>query len=340
MKIFTRIAVIFTIVFFITSELKSQDIHFSQFNAAPLYLNPALTGVNSCDYRFAANFRNQWTNVANYRTLMASYDMNLGGTGMPNSNFGGVGVTFFSDKAGDIDLATNQVNLYLSYTMSLDNRGRSLLSTGITGGYGQRSIDPTKITTDAMFGPDGFDPNANSMESIPNDRVRYWDMGVGMVYSYTPKKDLNYFGGLSFSHLNQPNISFLDIIDESQYIKITVHGGGHIPLSDRLFLVPSFIYLNQGPSSQLNIGSLVRIKRNQLPSDDFSFYVGGWYRWGDAAILSTRVDFGEFNIGLSYDLNVSKLAAATKGNGGPELSFIYTGCLSNRKNNVVFCPFL
>lgn len=40
-------------------EIKAQDIQFSQFYAAPLYLNPAMTGASEMT-RIGVNYRNQW----------------------------------------------------------------------------------------------------------------------------------------------------------------------------------------------------------------------------------------------------------------------------------------
>lgn len=39
------------------------DPHFSQYYVYPSYLNPALTGAFSGQYRVAGVFRNQWSNV-------------------------------------------------------------------------------------------------------------------------------------------------------------------------------------------------------------------------------------------------------------------------------------
>ncbi len=55
-------------------KLKAQDPQFSQFYAAPLYLNPAFAGSNQAS-RAIANYRNQWPNFqANFITYAASFD--------------------------------------------------------------------------------------------------------------------------------------------------------------------------------------------------------------------------------------------------------------------------
>ena len=41
-----------------------QDIHFSQFGMSNLTLNPATTGVMTCNARFSLVYRNQWASVA------------------------------------------------------------------------------------------------------------------------------------------------------------------------------------------------------------------------------------------------------------------------------------
>ena len=99
------------------------------------------------------------------------------------------------------------------------------------------------------------------------------------------------------------------------------------------------MYLNQGPHNELTLGTLLKIRKSLVPSDKTSFYVGGWYRLKDALIISGRVDVGGLSIGLSYDLNISKLTPATNLNGGPEVSLLYTGNF-RKKNNTTYCPML
>ena len=50
-----------------------------------------------------------------------------------------------------------------------------------------------------------------------------------------------------------------------------------------------------------------------------SFALGAAYRNLDALILSAVVESGQYAIGFSYDLNVSKLITASTGRGGPEI---------------------
>ena len=63
-------------------NVRAQDIHYSQYNYAPLQLNPALAGLNNCDYRLALNARTQWNLISasgnTYSTFGASADFAVG----------------------------------------------------------------------------------------------------------------------------------------------------------------------------------------------------------------------------------------------------------------------
>src|SRR5271168_5015538 len=79
----------------------AQDVHFSQYTASPLMLNPALAGMSNGDYRAYANFRVQWPTISDgytYRTFAAGYDMAIGKVTKFNS-YAGIGISFYSDEA-------------------------------------------------------------------------------------------------------------------------------------------------------------------------------------------------------------------------------------------------
>ncbi|MDX2003385.1 MAG: PorP/SprF family type IX secretion system membrane protein [Chitinophagales bacterium] len=321
------------------NTVQGQDIHFSQYNQAPLMLNPALAGVNGGDFRFVANYKSQWANIGKFNTFAASYDMAVFRKTV-RSNFGGIGLSFFSDRAGDLGLSTNQANLNLSYTVLLNHKGTQTLTGGIMGGFGSRSINLSKLTTDSQFGDQGYNPNLPTGENIVSTNKLFADIGAGLLWNYTKDNNTNFYGGFAVSHLNQPNLSLTGNRNEKLFIKITIHGGSHFALSKQLYLLPNLMILNQGPHWEYNFGSLLKIKKSTMPNEKTAFYIGASYRVKDALIFAGRIDIGGFNIGLSYDLNISKLTPASNMNGGPEISFIYAGNWPNKKKSVTYCPML
>ena len=54
-----RIIFIATFLFGINSS-NAQDPHLSLYDAAPLFLNPAMTGVFEGDWRLHGQYRTQW----------------------------------------------------------------------------------------------------------------------------------------------------------------------------------------------------------------------------------------------------------------------------------------
>ena len=64
-------------ILFVTQTVTAQDPQFSQFYAAPLYLNPAFAG-SSQQGRVGLNYRNQWPGIdANFTTVSAFADFYL-----------------------------------------------------------------------------------------------------------------------------------------------------------------------------------------------------------------------------------------------------------------------
>ena len=93
----------------ISGKLFSQDPQFTQFYAAPIYLNPAYTGV-TYEHRFIANYRNQWLGIAKaYQNYAVSYDYN-----MPTVN-SGFGLMVLRDVAGSSRYTTTSVGGSYAY---------------------------------------------------------------------------------------------------------------------------------------------------------------------------------------------------------------------------------
>lgn len=311
-----------------TANCFSQDIHFSQFYQTPLYVNPALTGVFNGDVRACINYKDQWksvTGIPAYRTSAVSYDMGLFKKKWENSYLG-VGLFVFSDKAGDTKMGTTQANFSLSSIIAIAEGHQ--VSAGVQGGFAQRSINTTNPDLRWELRPDG----TQNIESIGNDAFFYPDFSAGASWNYGSDESAifknNSFranAGIAYQHFNSPNMQFYNTA-EKLYSKIVAHGGTYIGLSNsNMALLPSLIYFHQGRTRETDIGMLVRytLKEESKYTGIFretAIYLGGFYRIGDAFIPSMMVDFSNFTLGITYDVNISQLKDATHARGGIEIS--------------------
>ncbi len=335
--------------------VSAQDVHFSQFSMSPLMLNPALAGLSQGDYRVYANFRTQWNTIAGsnvYRTFAGGADMAIGKM-TRYSSFAGLGVSFFSDQAGAAGFQTDRLDLTFSYHFVLSRRRNTTLSLGLQGAFNHRGFDPSKSTYDSSYDPNTGLIGTGIQEKYTRTSVFFGDVGAGMFFSTTLRDKTDIYLGTSFSHLNQPGISFfstgtsVDQPADKLYMKFTAHGGVTAQVKDKLWLIPNFFVLVQGPARQYNIGALVKMQvGNKVLSKTF-FYLGTQVRiaqslelpMGDAVIIHSRFDYKGFTLGLSYDVNVSKLKTATSTFGAPEISIMYT-IAAKHKPRPSFCPVM
>lgn len=311
----TAIAFLF---FVITLESKAQDAQFSQFFAAPLYLNPAFTGVTK-EHRFVANYRNQWRNIANgYVTYAFSYDYNM------KSARSGFGLIASADKAGSAGMGTTNIGFLYSYKLQLSDGW--MMSSGIQFSYGTRGINRSKLVLldQLTYGDANGPTNDPIVYSVGN--TNYFDFSSGLLlYSRS------LWFGVSAHHLNKPNLSLIS--DESRLpVKTSVHGGARIRLYNGPFrrdivpsIAPSFIYKKQGNIKQLDMG---------VNFDYSPVMVGFWYRGipvmknefnnqvnQDALTFLLGLKYNQFEIGYSYDMTISGLGPSS--GGSHEISLAY-----------------
>jgi type IX secretion system PorP/SprF family membrane protein len=328
-----------------------QDIHFSQFYASPLNLNPATTGVLSCDVRFSAIYRNQWASVLNanaFNTFSAGLETRLP---IGKNDFVGVGLNLWADKAGSSAFSTIHGSLSGSFIKRLGGRRSNDMYLSAAGsiGFSQRSIETLKLQFGSQWNGDAFDGTLTSgeNESSWNSRVAYADLGAGLFWwmALDKKGESNVYAGMAFNHLTRANISFLAQGFDALYMKSTVHFGGEFRVKKRFALVPNVVLLFQGPSVESNFGTSLKFDFSKRSNSQQAFEIGPWFRMvssptgsiaSDALILVARIRFGGSAFGLSYDINVSKLSPATRGNGAFELSYVFTLC--GIRNRPMGCP--
>jgi len=329
------------ILLFITTVsvgLNAQDPQFSQYYAAPLYLNPAFTGTTQ-DHRFIANYRNQWPNAARgFVTYAFSYDYNL-----HNYN-SGIGFLATVDQAGTAGMKSSQFNFLYSYKWNISSKW--VVSAGLNFGYAFRSIDLNKL----IFGDQlQFDSDGN----VPSDDPAIFNLGTTSYFDFNSgvlAYNKNFWFGFSASHLNTPNRSLLD--QESIIpIKTSFHGGVRIPLyagpfkkENMAVLSPSFVYKRQGQFDQLDLGLYFLYD---------PVMIGLWYRGipiqqnvkdnisQDAVVVVLGFQFEKMEVAYSYDLTVSELGPISGGTHEVALKYklgIEMQSKTKKKEKFIPCP--
>lgn len=342
------------IVFFILSwNADAQDIHYSQFYMAPLHLNPAMAGVMNCNNRVIVNYRNQWATVLNnpYNTFSASYDQKVP---VGRSDYFGWGASAWGDVAGETKYKQFMGRLTGSYSKQLfGNRTAShFLVVGADAGINQRSLDVNSLRFGSQYNPSTgqFDPGASPdpivSEISPNT---FFDVSGGLLWFSVFDKRTSFYTGVALAHINRPNVSMIQEGEYQLYQRLTVHGGGEIPVGQVMSLAPGFVVFKQGPSFEGNIGNSFRFDMGSTDFFSQSFEVGAWVRvvnnyisestknmGAESVILSARFNYDQFGLGFSYDWNVSKLRGASRGNGAFEFSLNYLLC--GPENRGLYCP--
>ncbi|HMO31400.1 MAG TPA: PorP/SprF family type IX secretion system membrane protein [Lacibacter sp.] len=303
----------------LTGALAQTDPHFTQNYTYPMYINPALTGGSDGDYRVSGIYRSQWGSITNpYRTTGVSFDART------NDNIA-LGVNILNQAAGDGGF--NYLNAYASvaYTgVKFGKENRHRLVFALQGGLINRRVDPTKFKWGEQWNPiTGYQPTNPTTETFAATRANTLDLGAGMLYyDAAPDKKANVFAGVSVFHLNRPKDPFISTgqVEPSTIpLRYAVHGGVSFNISERTSFVPHFLYNRQGTAQEQMLGAYVQLNVNN--ETDFMF--GGYYRHRDAVAPFVGVDWRNFLIGVSYDVNISQLGAMTRNVNSFELSLTY-----------------
>ncbi len=311
----------------------SQDIHFSQYYAAPVHLNPALTANVNGAFRFAANYRNQWFLIptqnqrAPYQTFQGSFDAPILREKLGNDGFG-FGLNVYHDRAGNGVLSTLSAMGSVAYHKAVDRYGRSRISVGLQAGIVQKRVNISNlIFENQLDAATGFwNENLSNGESgFSNDAILYPDVAVGALWSSAPKTKFRYYLGFGANHLSRPRESFLGDERNRLPVRYVVHGGMEIFTSRKqdFSFAPTFLFMLQNNAQQYQVG----LGFNYDYSDDLGYFGSISTRFStgnaDAAIIGVGMEFYNVRLGISYDINFSSLRTATRAQGAVEVGLVY-----------------
>ncbi len=305
------IGLIGLLVFYVGLRTQAQDVHFSQYYANPLYLNPSFAGSIICP-RIVANFREQWPNQSGkYTSYSASYDQHF------DALSGGIGVLFLGDRSANGTVNTNAISVIYAYKVDLSKKVAMRMALQAT--FQQKTLDWNKL----LFG-DMIDPKYGYVYETQED-LKYLSKGIadfsaGLVI-YSDK----IYGGFAVNHFTQPKEGFLTDDDEFSRLpmKITAHVGAMFNLNKHkskttkrigdMSISPNLIFQYQ---SKLSNGAAYYTMNYGAYFNVYPLTVGVWLRNGfdnvDALIFLFGLEYEFFKVGYSYDMTLSSL----KGSGG------------------------
>ncbi len=315
---------------------QAQDYHFSQLNTSSLHLNPALTGYMSRSHRLSFKYREQWNSVLSdfdYKTFYFSYDNQVcfGGEG----EFFSYGASALSDRAGTHEFTTVAANLSFAYHRPM---GRySFMGFGGQVGMLNYSLGNHDFKFDVQYGSTGYldsNPNFENFEQYSTGFMP--DLNFGAFF-YNTKH--NYEIGLAAFHLTEPSYSFLELPNANSpkvYTRFVLHAAIQLLANHRSnFLnfrsalmiqkfVPEVLYWEFLPAVEWN-------RRFRYKKTSFLLSLGGRISKNaplgrpliDSGIISTKINYQTFVLGLSYEVAFSKLTKVARFRTGPELSLIY-----------------
>jgi type IX secretion system PorP/SprF family membrane protein len=297
---------------------RAQDAHLSQYEAAPVLLNPALTGMfEQADFRMSCNLRNQWSHLSSdFLTTAFSYDAainNQYGAGMYVSNY---------DMAGMLN--TFEAGLAGSYNVS-QKKAKHTLSVGLKAGIIYKKVNDADLLFDHQYNDGYFDSDLPTGEELEKKGRLMPELGLGFAYrSNDASRMLNPFGNFAAFHLTTPDETIFRVVKQDLPIRWSFMGGVAIKVSEELRLSPMGLFMLQGKNQEINAGMMGEFV---IGGSAYSALFGGSYRLQDAVIAHLGMKHRNSAFRLSYDIIISPLSEFTNKMGAFEFSFMYTRTL-------------
>ncbi len=325
--------ILVTLCLFLSFLAGAQDMHFSQFFVTPVLINPANAAVEN-DLDIGIINRTQWKAVAQPFT---SYGISISGKTGKNNKKGnlGLGLDCYYDKSGDASFVSLQSGFNLAYCVKLSKH--SLISAGIKLNYNQKSLQTNSFQWGQQYDGKSYNATLASGEHLSNlQTIRFLDVATGLNYTFKKggkngtTNTLRIFNiGVSGFHLNSSNVNFYNNTLNKLPARMLVYLQAHIGINNsNVTLLPKVYYQVQGKQQELVMGCLFSIApKNESRITGYVisnvFNIGLLYRNRDAVIAVMQYEMKSYVLGISYDINTSKLAAASSRRGAFEISIRY-----------------
>lgn len=297
--------------------LSAQDIHFSQYYAFPMTLNPALTGKFNGHYRVTGIYRDQYFNGPQpsgklFMTPGGAIDLSLFKEKLRKHAFG-LGFAFVNDQQND--KMFNDLRFYGSagFTFGLGAKAKSQLSIGVQGVYNQLGFDANKA---------GLLDHVDVKEVYQNTQVRSFDLNTGLFFNTKFSDRTTFYIGGAVSNLLGHRVVFTStnnsVKDSKMPVRYTGHTGFEIDAgkTKRWIIIPGLLYQNQANTMEENFGVTVGYHFVNEEDNKVTMFLGCWNRWNalnfESVIPKIGFEFKKIRISGAYDINLGGLGTDTK----------------------------
>lgn len=289
--------------------------------------------------RATVNWKDQWQSISKtFRTYSSSVEFSFGKGRTLKPTFFALGLHAYKDAAGDVEVGNTNVGLSFSTLVKIDRNSR--FAAGIQGAYGMTGLNVAKMQWGSQYDGINFDPSLSNGEGTEYQPYNYVDLAMGVAYWYS-KNDRSVVNrapsdakvGLSVYHINKPYYTFDPQGDAKLPMRFVIHGSALFATQQTdLYWYPSINAMFQGKQHEVYLGSLWKYNfQSASKTTGFTSEVsvtGGLNmritNVIDAIVPQLMVGAYNLSIGMSYDINVSKLNAASNYRGGFELSIRFT----------------
>ena len=330
----------------------AQDINISQTFAAPLLLNPSLTGAYDGNFRLSLLHRNQWGSMLGdpYQSFMISGDARLNfGRKISRNGYFAAGVLFYSDRINPFDYSTNSMTFNGAYHLKTGPRKNNLLSAGVQAGLAQKNFSYEDFTFQDQFnGVDGFP--FSTLENLPVNNFSFFDLSLGVNYITSLENDNVLSVGLAVFHAHEPNVSFFKDIEDmgvpvltenSLKRRYTAYTSVNYRANEFFEWSPRIAVMSQGKHFQALAGTGARYLISDVKGTSLHF--GAWGRITNDVdsysirdiILMVGIEHESLIFGFSYDLSVDDIRTYQAGQHTFEFSLRYTG---DYQDDELYCP--
>ncbi len=319
----------------------TQDLHFTQFEFAPVLINPGQTGGFNGTYRISGIYRDQSVSPsgfsADFKTPYVTLDVNFG-FAFRKKDWTSLGISFFNDRSGDINLGTGGFLASGAYHFALG--GGDIALGAQYGGISLNAKNPEKarfydqISTGTTSSPD--------LMKLQQAKGSYNDLSAGLALTLPVSLKKHILkAGFSLGHLNQPSVSIQGSGAGSKLkTLLNVQSSFRYHLNEKVDLIPTVYYR----SLEKNNETIGQCMASYLydPEKKIRLNAGLGMRFGDALQILAGIEYGKIKGQIGYDQTISDLQNAKdpSGFGALEIGISYTGAIVKKPNPKpkVFCP--